>query len=161
MKINWLNKKLVLWRLTFLCIAFQPCLVRLKAQNPNYDAELAKLLGADDYGMKMYHLVILKTGNAEVSGDSLSLIMDGHMRNISHLASEGKLVVAGPFGGNTLNYRGLFILDASTLDESLQLLNTDPAISRGIFHTEIIPWYGSAALPTYLENHSRIEKKKP
>jgi len=30
--------------------------------NPNYDGELAKELGGDDYGMKSYFLVILKTG---------------------------------------------------------------------------------------------------
>lgn len=31
-------------------------------QNPNYDAALARKLGADDYGMKRYILVILRTG---------------------------------------------------------------------------------------------------
>ncbi|MCZ4408445.1 hypothetical protein O3Q51_06480 [Cryomorphaceae bacterium 1068] len=39
----------------------------LSAQNPNYDADLAKQLGADDYGMKMYSLVILKTGTNQVT----------------------------------------------------------------------------------------------
>ena len=33
-----------------------------KPGNPNFDAELAKKLGADQYGMKNYVLVILKTG---------------------------------------------------------------------------------------------------
>ncbi len=33
-----------------------------QSENPDYDSELAKKLGADDYGMKMYVLVILKTG---------------------------------------------------------------------------------------------------
>jgi len=31
--------------------------------NPNYDAKLAADLGADDYGMKKFVLVILKTGS--------------------------------------------------------------------------------------------------
>ncbi|MEO7047659.1 MAG: hypothetical protein ABI091_20340, partial [Ferruginibacter sp.] len=30
--------------------------------NPNYDKELADKLGGDDYGMKSYFFVILKTG---------------------------------------------------------------------------------------------------
>ena len=33
--------------------------------NPNYDAELAKKLGAGDYGMKRFVLVMLKTGSNE------------------------------------------------------------------------------------------------
>ncbi|MGB3198004.1 MAG: hypothetical protein WBB17_09795, partial [Saprospiraceae bacterium] len=30
--------------------------------NPNFDKALAEKLGGDDYGMKSYYLVILKTG---------------------------------------------------------------------------------------------------
>ncbi|MEM9052414.1 MAG: YciI family protein [Bacteroidota bacterium] len=134
----------------------------LYGQDSSYDPELAIELGADDYGMKMYSFVILKTGPVEVTNeDSVSFYMSGHLANISRLAEEGKLSVAGPFGPNDLDYRGLFIIDAQTTEEAQELLSTDPAIARGIFETEIIPWYGSAALPTYLENHTKIEKVKP
>jgi uncharacterized protein YciI len=134
----------------------------LLAQNDKYDPLLAEELGADDYGMKMYSFVILKTGPAQViNQDSVALLMRGHLDNIGRLAEEGKLIVAGPFGPNDLNYRGLFILDASTTEEAEELLNTDPAIARGVFEVEIIPWYGSAALPTYLETHEKIEKVSP
>lgn len=69
--------------------------------NPNYDNELAKRMGADDYGMKNYFLVILKTG-ANTSADK-ALVAEsfkGHMTNIKLLVADGKLVVAGPFGKN-------------------------------------------------------------
>ncbi len=36
--------------------------IHAQTANPNYDEALAKKLGADDYGMKQYVLVILKTG---------------------------------------------------------------------------------------------------
>jgi uncharacterized protein YciI len=134
----------------------------LTAQNPNYDAELANELGADDYGMKMYSLVILKTGPNQIQDkDSSAVLMRGHLDNITRLAENDLLTVAGPFGKNDLKYRGLFILNLPTKKEAEELLSTDPAIAAGVFETEIIPWYGSAALPTYLENHAKIELTKP
>lgn len=134
----------------------------LAAQNPKYDADLAKELGADDYGMKMYSFVILKTGPNQIEDkDSSAVLMRGHLDNISRLAENDLLTVAGPFGPNELQYRGLFILNVATTEEAEELLSTDPAIAAGVFDTEIIPWYGSAALPTYLENHEKIEKTKP
>lgn len=134
----------------------------VNAQNPQYDAELANELGADDYGMKMYVLVILKTGPNQIADkDSAAVLMRGHLDNISRLVEEDMLSVAGPFGSNDLNYRGLFILNVGTVEEAEKLLHSDPAIAAGVFETEIIPWYGSAALPTYLENHEKIEKTKP
>jgi len=48
-----------------------------------YNKQLADSLGADDYGMKIYVLVILKTGKAKIEdkqkADSLFL---GHLQNI-------------------------------------------------------------------------------
>lgn len=126
-----------------------------------YDSTLAKSLGADDYGMKMYVFVMLKTGNREVTDQSVrDSLFRGHLANISRLADMGKLIVAGPLGRNELNYRGIFIFDAS-MEEVEKLLLSDPAIKAGVLRTEIFPWYGSAALPVYLETHKKIEKKKP
>ncbi|MCZ4408444.1 YciI family protein [Cryomorphaceae bacterium 1068] len=87
--------------------------------------------------------------------------MRGHLDNITRLAEQNMLSVAGPFGENDLKYRGLFILNAATTEEAEELLSTDPSIAAGVFETEIIPWYGSAALPTYLENYEKIEKTRP
>ena len=60
---------------------------------------------------------------------------------------------------NPNNYRGIFILDVKTQDEAHQLLSTDPTIREKIFDVELYDWYGSAALPTYLPAHTKIEKK--
>ena len=83
---------------------------------PSYDAELAKKLGADERGMKMYVLVILKTGkkDADFVGKARDEIFAGHMSNIGRLAGEGKLAVAGPFEKNDKGYRGLYIFNVST-----------------------------------------------
>ncbi len=132
------------------------------AQNTVYDAELAEKLGGDDYGMKNFIFVILKTGPAEITNeDSLKTLFQGHFNNINALVESGKLIVAGPFGDNARSYRGMFILDVTTPEEAHALLQNDPTIAQGIFEVEMTPWYGSAALPTYLENHKKIEKKSP
>src|SRR5437868_316000 len=80
-----------------------------KAVN-SYDATLAKRLGADERGMKMFVLCILKTGpkDAEIKGKEREDIFNGHFANISRLANEGKLAVAGPFEKNDKTWRGLY-----------------------------------------------------
>lgn len=127
--------------------------------NKNYDEKLAKELQADDYGMKTYVLVILKTGPekgfSKAKQDSIFL---GHMSNIGKMVEKGKLVVAGPMGKNDKNYRGIFILDVPTIAEAEQLVGTDPAIQSKLLAAELYIWYGSAALKETLKIHSKIEK---
>jgi len=128
----------------------------------DYDPKLATELGADAYGMKQYVLVILKTGtNTTSSKQFVDSLFRGHLENISRLANEGKLVLAGPLGKNDKSYRGIFILNVKTIDEAKELIETDPAVKANLLGCELYPWYGSAALPTYLKTHKRIEKKKP
>ena len=132
-----------------------------QAMNPGYDPELAKSLGADDYGMKLYVMVILKTGSNTLEDKTiLDSLFAGHLENIGRLANMGKLIVAGPLGKNENSYRGIFILNVTSFEEANELLQTDPAIKDKIFETELYNWYGSAALPEYLKFHETIEKYK-
>lgn len=127
-----------------------------------YDKALADLLGADEYGMKTYMFVILKTGKAVIEDkDRVNEIFRGHLDNISRLSEDGKLIVAGPLMKNEKQYRGIYIFNVQTTEEAAALLETDPAIKTGLLEPEIFPWYGSAALPTYLDAHEKIEKQKP
>ena len=57
-------------------------------------------------------------------------------------------------------YRGIFILNVKTIEEANDLLESDPTIKEKVLEAEIFKWYGSAALPTYLPKHKKIEKKK-
>lgn len=127
--------------------------------NTEYDSLLARKLGADEYGMKNYIFVLLKTGPTIVEpGARRDSLFKGHMANINKLASEGKLFVAGPFGENQLGYRGIFILNVRTIEEAKVLLEGDPTVKEKIFETELVPWYGSAALGEYLKADSKIHK---
>lgn len=127
-----------------------------------FDAELAQRLGADERGMKMYVLCILKTGpkDGEIQGEQRKEIFAGHFANISRLAEEGTLAVAGPFGKNDKSYRGLYIFNVTTVEEAEKLIVLDPAVEAGIFVAELTPWYGSAALMVVSEAHEKIEKPK-
>jgi uncharacterized protein len=130
--------------------------------NPNYDSTLVSKLGADDYGMKSYVLVILKTGtNKSTDKELIASSFRGHMENINRLVELGKLVVAGPVGKNENNYRGIFILNVSSFEEANELLKTDPAIANNLLDAELYNWYGSAALPEYLQSADKIWKTKP
>lgn len=130
--------------------------------NPKYDKALAESLGVDEYGMKQYVFVILKTGpNVIEDKTMLNTIFRGHMENIQRLAKEEKLVVAGPFMKNEKGYRGIFIFNVKTIAEAEALLITDPAIKEKVLEAEMYEWYGSAALGEYLETHEKIEQKKP
>lgn len=132
------------------------------AEEPVFDPELAKKLGADERGMKSYVLCILKTGpkDAEVKGDERKAIFAGHFANIGQLSKEGKLAVAGPFGKNDKTYRGLYIFNVATVEEAEKLVVLDPAVKSGVFVYELTPWYGSAAMMIVPETHKRIEKPK-
>jgi uncharacterized protein YciI len=130
--------------------------------NPIYDESLAKKLGADDYGMKPYVLVMLKTGeNITASEEETNLAFRGHMENIGKLVKEGKLIVAGPLGKNDKSYRGIFIFDVPTIGEAQELVATDPAIKAKLLDAELYPWYGSAALAEYLPASEKIWKIEP
>lgn len=134
--------------------------------NPNYDAALAKKLGADDYGMKSYVLVMLKTGevkpeDTEAGKVAYAEAFKGHFENMNRMVEAEQLVVAGPFGKNDFSYRGLFILNVKTIEEAQEILKTDPAFKAGYLAADIIPWYGSAALPEYLLASDKIWKKNP
>ena len=136
--------------------------ISAQTTNPNYDEALAKKLGSDDFGMKNYVFVILKTGdNKTTDKEELNKLFRGHMENIQRLVDEKKLIVACPFGENDKTWRGLFILDVKTVEEAAALVQTDPAIKAGIFAVDLVPWYGSAALPEYLPASDKIWKEQP
>ena len=127
-----------------------------------FDADLAKKVGADDYGMRNYVFCILKTGpkDAEIKDNAeRDKIFAGHMANIKRLAGEGKLALAGPFGDNTKQWRGLFIFAVPTVEEAQKLVETDPVIKSGMMVADLTPWYGSAATMLINENHTKIQKK--
>jgi uncharacterized protein len=130
--------------------------------NPKLDTTLAKNLGADDYGMKRYVFVLLKTGdNKTTNKPFVDSCFAGHMANMDKLVKSKQLIIAGPFMKNESTFRGLFILNIKSLEEAERMIKTDPAVNAGLLKAELYPWYGSAALSEYLPIHDKIWKSNP
>lgn len=143
-----------------IIISLPPLFLLGQTDNPNYNDSLAKLYEADDYGMKSYFFVLLQSGkNTNQDEKFLEKCFGDHMKNINDLVSQGKLIVAGPFGKNNDEMRGIFIINAKTIEEVNTLLINDTAIQKDVLTAHIYPWYGSAALPSYLEDSDKIWKK--
>jgi uncharacterized protein YciI len=156
---NYAIMKLLLFSILFIF-----CLKPASGQtlNPSYDSALVRKLGADEYGMKMYVFVILRSGQNKTEDRAfIDSCFTGHLKNIGRLAALRKLIVAGPFEKNKSDYRGLFILNVSDIEDARNLLKTDPAINAGLLSAETYQWYGSAALPEYLESADKIWRRKP
>lgn len=125
---------------------------------PNYNPELAKKVGADQYGMRTYVLVLLKTGPTKVENkDDQSKAFAGHFANMKRLVGEGKLALAGPFSKDP-DFRGLFIMAVPTIEEAKALTETDPAIKAGYLAAEYHVWWGSAGLMEVNSIHDKVQK---
>jgi len=125
-----------------------------------YDEKLATELGADEYGMKSYVMVVLNTGpNDAVVTDKKERekLFAGHFSNMDRLAEKGKLVFAGPFIDGKPK-RGLYIFAVNSIEEAEELVKTDPTVQAGIFEYEMTRLYGSAALMQVAETHKIITK---
>ncbi len=130
------------------------------AQANNYDSALAKKLKADDYGMKSYVLVMLKQGTStDTTKETLQKVFAGHMANIKKLASENKLVLAGPMGKNDNEYEGIFVFNTADINEAKDWLATDPAFQSKHLDAELYEWYGPAALQEVININKKITKK--
>ena len=129
-----------------LAFALPVASVAQTANEPVFDAELAKRVGADANGMRPYVLVILKTGPTRVpDGEERKAMFAGHFANMERLATEGKLALAGPFADDPDGWRGLFVFAVSDIEEAKRLTATDPVIVKGEMVAEYHRWFGSAA----------------
>jgi uncharacterized protein YciI len=124
-----------------------------------YDKDLAASVGADDYGMKSYVMVLLVTGDKTIEDKAeRDKAFAGHFANMGQLAEEQKLVVAGPFV-EARPKRGLFIFNTDSLETAESWVKTDPAVKAGIFNYELYKIYSSAALMLVNEQHKKLQKK--
>jgi len=150
-------KKLILLALLGLAVNSYAQKAPVKT-NPEYDAALAKKLGADDYGMRKYVMAFLKTGPTKVADKAkMAEIQKAHLKNISKLADEGKLVVAGPFM-DAGEVEGIFVFDTATAAEAKAWTETDPAIKAGVLVMELRLFYCSAALMEVAKTHKKLAK---
>lgn len=126
---------------------------------PSFNAELARATGADDYGMRRYVFVLLRSGPKPMAaGPERDEVFRGHFANMKRLVDDGKLVLAGPFDG-VEGWRGLFVFAVADIEEARRLTATDPAIASGELVAEYHRYYGSAALMQVNALHGRLARK--
>ncbi|MBK9165753.1 MAG: hypothetical protein IPM21_17945 [Acidobacteria bacterium] len=81
-----------------------------------------------------------------------------HFANMTRLATEGKLVLAGPLD-RVDGWRGLFIFAVDSIEEAKKLTETDPVIINGEMIAEYHKYYGSAGLMMINEINAKIAKQ--
>lgn len=147
-----------------LATAWMVVATPLAAQPPSaveHDAELARRLGADEYGMRAYVLVVLKSGPTRMpDGPERDAMFRGHFANMQRLADAGKLVLAGPLDGVD-GWRGLFVFAVQDIEEARRLAASDPVLASGEMVAEYHRYHGSAALMLVNEIHGKLETKSP
>ncbi len=100
-----------------------------------------------------YTLVLLKTGEKTgLSKDESQQVFAGHFANMSRLAKEGHLLLAGPYGEvrHDPMLRGIFVLDTSNAAQAKTLAETDPAFQAGVFAMEYHALETAAPLRSFL-----------
>ena len=136
-----------------------PAQATAPAPTAQYDAALARTLGADERGMRQFVLVILKTGpNKMADAEARKQMFQGHFANINRLAAEKKLALAGPLDGKE-GRRGIFVLATTDIEEAKKWVALDPVIVHGEMVAEYHQFWGSAALMMVNDVHGKIEKK--
>jgi uncharacterized protein YciI len=155
----WNKKQLALAALLSLSSLIAAAQTAPAAPAPQYDAELAKSLGADERGMRPYVMVILKTGPKRMpDGAERNKMFEGHFANIRRLAGEKKLALAGPLDGVD-GLRGIFVFATPDIEDAKKFVATDPVIVNHEMVAEFHKFYGSAGLMAVNDIHAKIEKK--
>jgi uncharacterized protein YciI len=123
------------------------------------DPELAKSLGGNEMGMKKYVLVILKTGPKKMpAGAERDAMFKGHFANMSRLAEEKKLALAGPLDGVD-GWRGVFVIASDNIEEARKIVATDPVIINGEMVGEFHVFFASAGLMAVGDIHKKISRQ--
>ena len=93
------------------------------------------------YEMKQYWLTFLYKGpNRNQDSATAARIQKAHIANIERLASEGKIIMAGPMGYNR-DLQGIFIINAKDSAEAASFIKTDSAVILGRLRFEVHPWW--------------------
>ncbi|MBS1724824.1 MAG: hypothetical protein JSS66_17925 [Armatimonadetes bacterium] len=121
--------------------------------------------GADFLDLGTYWIGFLERPKdaPTVSKEESQKIQDGHMANITKMAKEGALLLAGPFVEDT-SLRGIFIFKEMPKAEVESLVAEDPAIKAHRLEMRLVPLYASkgtfiAEKPSSEDEFKRILKQ--
>ena len=149
--------------LSLIFIAILASCSHTESQDHNIDSDseitidYAAKWEADEYGMRNYIMALLKEGpNRNQDSTTAAEIQNAHLQNIEKMATEGKLIIAGPFMDDW-EVKGIYIFAVETVEEARELTASDPAIKAGRLEMELHPWYGSAALMELNDLYGKLD----
>ena len=61
-----------------------------------------------------------------------------HFKYLQNLQKEGILTMAGRFSEVLI---GLVMIETTSREAAIEIMNNDPAVKSGIFHAELYPWH--------------------
>ncbi|MDX6530789.1 MAG: uncharacterized protein QOH41_3079 [Blastocatellia bacterium] len=97
---------------------------------------------APQFKLVQFHMALFKKGPKWEATplEQRNQILQQHFANVLSLLSSGKAIVAGPMGDDT-DLAGIFILRAASADEAKTWVDRDPAVTAGLFTSEMHPWF--------------------
>jgi len=102
--------------------------------------------------MEPYQLVILRAGDnpPKLSREEGAEIQKQHLAHPKKLWSEGKIMIAGPFGDQPdPSVRGMCLYKVASVDEARRLAEEDPAVKAGRLKVEVMTWYVEKGYMTF------------
>lgn len=97
--------------------------------------------GDTTFILKKYVFGMYKRGpNKDIDSVQLSKIQEGHMKHLSEMYKAGKLLMAGPIGGDG-DLRGLLVFNLKEIKEAEELVQQDPAVKAGRLIYELYYWW--------------------
>lgn len=99
--------------------------------------------GDTTYLMKKYYIAFLKSGpNRDQSKEEAAEIQKQHLAHMNKLAEANKIQIAGPFDDDS-DIQGMVIYSVYSLEEALELTNSDPAVVAGRLVVELHPFWAA------------------
>jgi uncharacterized protein len=114
---------------------------QLQSVSVNYDLQSDTTVYSDE--MKRFWLVLLKKGpHRDQDSASRAKIQASHLANITRLAKEGKIIMAGPIGVES-DIQGIFLMNCADSAEVERIVRTDTAVITGRLIMEYYPWWSA------------------
>jgi uncharacterized protein len=104
------------------------------------------------FEMESFQLVLLMrpADRKEIPEAEAEAIQKQHLAHLARMGESGKMVVAGPFGGQRdERFRGACIYRVATPEEARELAEADPAVKAGRLRVEVITWYVGKGFMTF------------
>lgn len=89
--------------------------------------------------MTKYYLTLL-IADPKADANATQKLLLPHLWDIRHNLDDKKYVSAGPFDGKS-EIRGLFIINAASLDEAQAIAQSDPMVKAGLLKAEVHTWW--------------------